>query len=1368
MFNFLLFYKAVFILNAFLVNAQLSEKRLCGNEDCSEVIGEGKTILRYATHSNDPRLLSFQPNELVKIYSKAAGINKDLWGVEINGVKGYVPNRMLRESRTLKNPTFEVDVEPISKVPSKNEQPQLEVTKAYTVVDGTTIYNEPDINPSSTESTVQPSLVPKPDNSNPQQTEPLPLPASTVHPETTNPADGPSTTSTSQSLHHKESAANNSTETIDLPEHSIKGNDNLSDKKETGSTIENIAVSQTQNTATERDTVSDSKAQSDDVASSGDDEEGEDENDEADDIDMEEDEKEEDDPESTQTSKGEETSSEQKEEKPLQSTKEESERKEDAIPNSTEGGTRTEQEESAQTSKGEESKSEQTEEPILSSKEESEQNEAKSSQSTKGEGMESEQAKEPTPSEMVSEQNEAKPTQFTKEESEQKEESAQTSEGFEVGSEQKSGKEYELDPSLAGDKQGSKIEEANQEESGEQESTKNDTDEKLEAQNNSHTSDVLDNTTEGYVDETKFEIQNDTHMSTPEGAVASQTDEEKAHEAILEQPELSEQNSEIPHKQEQNVISLQSEYTQNATAETEAQSGSSFTDSSAEELAAVSGTADKGSGSTPLFPYAKHSEDYLSMSNNLGLDNGPDRSSSYNEYTNGFLAPQDINSESAKEEDVKIVEEVAVESSNEDEVETHLHDFGSLLSRPSEDSCSADCKLEEIVDTENGEGYNLELPIISYKILTVLVITAVTVVVFLWGYAYIDKRGREGILIGKINHLQKQFLITQKENELLTNKLADIECEFDEKSNIVSSEAVANLEAELEEERESRSVLEAQVKVLEKELENSTEVGMELNRMLSQILNSENGSDTLVANIEQLQRQIIEQQDLINNYNDNLNVKETENHELRLEVDINNTKVTELQSELNKMALTLLKLEEDKDTSQSMYENELDSLRDELANRQSQQTKETNKFNDQMKDLTDKYEEVKRNFELKSNEYRLLKENVSQIKKLANNSDGVKSLLDVTAIQAELLQLRSDKQLLMEQLQVQSNNCSTLESRYETVLQDCSSFKEKYDLADREKVEAVTKLEVLDKYFKEREAQLQRELSKQESMWVEKQGEATSTIERIKYMQEELQNYKAQNESLKQEILEQEVQMKSQISVLEKKAHENWVAVRQTERKLDDAKQEAALLRNRLTLQERTLNEEKMHNRIQSPIELNGEIQGTPTHMANDAGPSPSLLFGTRENLTISPPLPGLPFLPPPPGVPFMPPPLGGVPLHPPAFMPPPPSLLPGDHRPPPLGRISSPPLNSRFQHDRAYSPYSRNSPSPTSDDDYDRMPIPPMYGGYNSYNREDRRDDNRRDLHRPPPMMNNIRNSKGPGHSSGSANSTESLEKINRHNSKV
>lgn len=55
--------------------------------------------------------------------------------------------------------------------------------------------------------------------------------------------------------------------------------------------------------------------------------------------------------------------------------------------------------------------------------------------------------------------------------------------------------------------------------------------------------------------------------------------------------------------------------------------------------------------------------------------------------------------------------------------------------------------------------------------------------------------------------------------------------------------------------------------------------------------------------------------------------------------------------------------------------------------------------------------------------------------------------------------------------------------------------------------------------------------------------------------------------------------MKSQISVLEKKAHESWLAARQAERRLEDAKQEAAQLRNRLTLKERSFIEEKSQNR---------------------------------------------------------------------------------------------------------------------------------------------------------------------------------------------
>lgn len=58
-------------------------------------------------------------------------------------------------------------------------------------------------------------------------------------------------------------------------------------------------------------------------------------------------------------------------------------------------------------------------------------------------------------------------------------------------------------------------------------------------------------------------------------------------------------------------------------------------------------------------------------------------------------------------------------------------------------------------------------------------------------------------------------------------------------------------------------------------------------------------------------------------------------------------------------------------------------------------------------------------------------------------------------------------------------------------------------------------------------------------------------------------------ETLTKEIEEQERSYKSRLASQEKRAHENWVAARQLERRLEESKQEAAQLRARLTLVEK-------------------------------------------------------------------------------------------------------------------------------------------------------------------------------------------------------
>lgn len=97
--------------------------------------------------------------------------------------------------------------------------------------------------------------------------------------------------------------------------------------------------------------------------------------------------------------------------------------------------------------------------------------------------------------------------------------------------------------------------------------------------------------------------------------------------------------------------------------------------------------------------------------------------------------------------------------------------------------------------------------------------------------------------------------------------------------------------------------MEEQIQALEKELDNSTEVGIELNKIISEMLNSGDGSEILKENFEQMQKKLLEQQDTINGLNATLSLKETENHELRLELEITRKKVADLQGEVNSVRI---------------------------------------------------------------------------------------------------------------------------------------------------------------------------------------------------------------------------------------------------------------------------------------------------------------------------------------------------------------------------------------------------------------------------------------------------------------------------------
>jgi len=281
------------------------------------------------------------------------------------------------------------------------------------------------------------------------------------------------------------------------------------------------------------------------------------------------------------------------------------------------------------------------------------------------------------------------------------------------------------------------------------------------------------------------------------------------------------------------------------------------------------------------------------------------------------------------------------------------------------------------------------------------------------------------------------------------------------------------------------------------------------------------------------------------------------------------------------------------------------------------------------------------------------------------------------------------------------------------------------------------RLDVLTEFFNKKEAELQKQLGLQSAKFGDVSTDAESTARQLLSVTSEQQSRDTQVKLLKTELDDQEKSLKAEVASQEKKAHENWVAARQAERKLAELQSELSVLRNNLTMSESRaslLEQEKTDltgtvSALQQHVKPEPQGQGerelssppSESSLHNASSPGPSSL----------PPLPGLPGLPGMeqglpslPSMPSMPmatmPGMPGMPLGMPmaGMMPPMASnifpsmgIMPLDTRPPPIGRMSPPT-------DRGNRSYTDRSPSP----EYDRYRRRDSYRDSSPSSRSERR----------------------------------------------
>ncbi|XP_076749333.1 transport and golgi organization 1 isoform X2 [Xylocopa sonorina] len=651
-------------------------------------------------------------------------------------------------------------------------------------------------------------------------------------------------------------------------------------------------------------------------------------------------------------------------------------------------------------------------------------------------------------------------------------------------------------------------------------------------------------------------------------------------------------------------------------------------------------------------------------------------------------------------------------------------------------------------DSENAIMSGIQIESNYWLTLMYLIVTVTATLIFSLGYYCIENMRRDRQLIARINKLEKDLLISEAECTIANENLKSTKEKLNrmEDESFGSDEMVLSLRADLEASQSANAELEDQVTMLEKDLESATEAGLELERMLREVLSSNNEVNPLAQSVEELQTRLYAQQAANESLTNALNLKTQENESLSAELASVKKKCEELEVELTRVTENL-KLEMNS-------KNNIEHLLTEKVQQLEMQLKEIS------------IEKATLQKELKGKEAEA-NDLVDVINRLNSNNLDLDKLYDVSRIKAEAKALLEERNELKVRLAEVEGAHNLLEEHVKVVKEEMATLSEQCKLAEKVKKDAETRLEVLTNFFEEKEAQRQKE----EAIWLQQQGEVVSTVERIQTMQNEIQNYKQQIEMLKREILDQEREYKNHISLLETKAHEQWVVARQVERRLEESKVEAGQLRNRLTLIEKNINdidpETKLHR-----LEANGETTTSPPLFLGAESSSSPIMFSGSSSVPPPPPPSYLhslfpPYLPPPlpntSGVPpyevsQRPPPLGGrlsspppMPLHPPAS-----NRYDNASSPPPMSPHLLPPYNHRSPP----PPFGGDIHPPPPPPPGSILPPPPL-GTPHSWGEESLPPPRNSSFH-PAQRAERVRNHKGSLHSSG-----ESLDKL-RHNSKV
>lgn len=270
-------------------------------------------------------------------------------------------------------------------------------------------------------------------------------------------------------------------------------------------------------------------------------------------------------------------------------------------------------------------------------------------------------------------------------------------------------------------------------------------------------------------------------------------------------------------------------------------------------------------------------------------------------------------------------------------------------------------------------------------------------------------------------------------------------------------------------------------------MDNAAEAGLELNKMLSEVLNSQNGDEAFMNTVDELQRQLNDQEseltstwrkmklnhlfptEIIIDINASLAEKSRENSELQYSYTESTTR---LNSEMKSLQQDNYELEMEKSKLQTRLDEIQAESQLELSKALEARNFEMQRLQKQIMELNAKYDQEHSELQTSLAKIEALEECLKTIKKDGNAN--VKELISTAKLRGELNALQQKFKALQTKLEQEMENKARLESQLQASSADVEQLKQDFNQSERDKLEAQTRLEVLSGYFREKETQLQK------------------------------------------------------------------------------------------------------------------------------------------------------------------------------------------------------------------------------------------------------------------------------------------------------